>query len=88
MDPIRKQARAYGTTVRAAVPGKPPIQIHESSNGVINLSGCTEVSVDSINEMAACLEQGSQNRTTGNTDMNDQSRLGAGIGINTDVNTV
>ncbi|CAN0873101.1 Kinesin-like protein KIN-4A [Linum grandiflorum] len=55
------------------VPGKPPIQIRESSNGVITLAGSTEVGVSSLNEMAAYLEQGSLSRATGSTNMNNQS---------------
>ncbi|KAF2571101.1 hypothetical protein F2Q70_00000259 [Brassica cretica] len=57
----------------AHVPGKPPIQIRESSNGVITLAGSTEVSVSTLKEMAACLDQGSVSRATGSTNMNNQS---------------
>ncbi|XP_048618137.1 kinesin-like protein KIN-4A isoform X3 [Brassica napus] len=57
----------------AHVPGKPPIQIRESSNGVITLAGSTEVSVTTLKEMAACLDQGSFSRATGSTNMNNQS---------------
>lgn len=55
------------------VPGRSPIQIRESSNGVITLAGSTEVEVRSLKEMAACLEQGSLSRATGSTNMNNQS---------------
>ncbi|XWS24204.1 hypothetical protein CRYUN_Cryun28dG0080600 [Craigia yunnanensis] len=55
------------------VPGKPPIQIRESSNGVITLAGSTGVSVSTLKEMAACLGQGSLSRATGSTNMNNQS---------------
>ncbi|XP_042491564.1 kinesin-like protein KIN-4A [Macadamia integrifolia] len=61
----------HGTKV--TVPGKPPIQIRETSNGVITLAGSTEVAVCSLKEMAACLEQGSLSRATGSTNMNNQS---------------
>lgn len=64
-----------GHTGKVAVPGKPPVQIREASNGVITLAGSTEVDVRSQKEMAACLEQGSLNRATGSTNMNNQSRL-------------
>ncbi|KAL1217265.1 Kinesin-like protein KIN-4A [Cardamine amara subsp. amara] len=57
----------------AHVPGKPPIQIRETSNGVITLAGSTEVSVSTLKEMAACLDQGSVSRATGSTNMNNQS---------------
>lgn len=57
------------------VPGKPPVQIREASNGVITLAGSTEVHVTTQKEMAACLEQGSLSRATGSTNMNNQSRL-------------
>ena len=62
-------------TGKVNVPGKPPIQIRESSNGVITLAGSTEVSVSTLKEMAACLEHGSLGRATGSTNMNNQSRL-------------
>lgn len=57
------------------IPGKPPIQIRETSNGVITLAGSTECSVKTLKEMADCLEQGSLSRATGSTNMNNQSRL-------------
>lgn len=59
---------------KVAVPGRPSIQIRESSNGVITLAGSTEVAVSTIQEMAGCLEQGSLSRATGSTNMNNQSR--------------
>ncbi|XP_043804697.1 kinesin-like protein KIN-4A isoform X2 [Manihot esculenta] len=58
---------------KVAVPGRPSIQIRESSNGVITLAGSTEVAVSTIQEMAGCLEQGSLSRATGSTNMNNQS---------------
>ncbi|KAJ9170656.1 hypothetical protein P3X46_018748 [Hevea brasiliensis] len=58
---------------KVAVPGRSPIQIRESSNGVITLAGSTEVPVSTLEEMAACLEQGSLSRATGSTNMNNQS---------------
>lgn len=71
---LSKSEAANGHSVKVNVPGKPPIQIRESSNGVITLAGSTEVSVTSLREMAACLEQGSLSRATGSTNMNNQSR--------------
>ncbi|KAJ9177288.1 hypothetical protein P3X46_012523 [Hevea brasiliensis] len=58
---------------KVAIPGRPSIQIRESSNGVITLAGSTEVAVSTLQEMAACLEQGSLTRATGSTNMNNQS---------------
>lgn len=58
---------------KVAIPCKPPIQIREGSNGVITLAGTTEVDVQTQKEMAVCLEQGSYNRATGSTNMNNQS---------------
>lgn len=58
---------------KANSPCKPPLQIREGSNGVITLSGSTEVEVSSQKEMAACLDQGSFSRATGSTNMNNQS---------------
>ncbi|OEL32324.1 Kinesin-like protein KIN-4A [Dichanthelium oligosanthes] len=59
---------------KLSVPGKPPVQIREASNGVITLAGSTEVHVSTQKEMTACLEQGSLSRATGSTNMNNQSR--------------
>ncbi|CAN1274174.1 Kinesin-like protein KIN-4A [Linum perenne] len=68
-----KTESVNGHAGKVHVPGKPPIQIRESSNGVITLAGSTEVSVTSFKEMAAYLEQGSMSRATGSTNMNNQS---------------
>ncbi|XWS25577.1 hypothetical protein CRYUN_Cryun27aG0080200 [Craigia yunnanensis] len=75
LDPtsLNKSDTASVNTGKVNVPGKPPIQIRESSNGVITLAGSTEVSVSTLKEMAACLEQGSSSRATGSTNMNNQS---------------
>ncbi|KAK6938656.1 Kinesin motor domain, partial [Dillenia turbinata] len=70
---INKSETANGHVGKVAVPGKPPIQIRETSNGVITLAGSTEVGVSTLKEMAACLEQGSLSRATGSTNMNNQS---------------
>ncbi|CAI0405759.1 unnamed protein product [Linum tenue] len=60
-------------TGKVAVAGKRTIQIRESTSGVITLAGSTEVAVSSLEEMSACLEQGSLSRSTGSTNMNNQS---------------
>ncbi|CAN6449501.1 unnamed protein product [Victoria cruziana] len=60
-------------------PGKPsihvraPIQIRETANGGITLSGVTEAEVGSKEEMASFLAQGSLSRATGCTNMNRES---------------
>ncbi|XP_022856590.1 kinesin-like protein KIN-4A, partial [Olea europaea var. sylvestris] len=64
-----------GHAGKVTIPGKPPIQIRETSDGVITLAGSTERSVKALKEMANCLEQGSLCRATGSTNMNNQSRL-------------
>ncbi|KAL0366220.1 UNVERIFIED_CONTAM: Kinesin-like protein KIN-4A [Sesamum radiatum] len=69
-----KQEIANGHAGKITIPGRPPIQIRETSNGVITLAGSTECSVKTLKEMADCLEQGSLNRATGSTNMNNQSR--------------
>lgn len=69
------KADAFNVPAGKTVPGKPPVQIRETSNGVITLAGSTEVDVRTQSEMASCLEQGSLNRATGSTNMNNQSRL-------------
>ncbi|ONK70321.1 uncharacterized protein A4U43_C05F32520 [Asparagus officinalis] len=68
-----KVENGNGHAGKVTVPGKPPVQIREGSNGVITLAGSTEVYVSSQKEMAACLEQGSFSRATGSTNMNNQS---------------
>ncbi|CAK9135352.1 unnamed protein product [Ilex paraguariensis] len=72
-DSVNKSDTANGHAGKVAVPGKPPIQIRETSNGVITLAGSTERSVKTLREMADCLEQGSLSRATGSTNMNNQS---------------
>ncbi|CAA2971860.1 kinesin KIN-4A isoform X1 [Olea europaea subsp. europaea] len=62
-----------GHAGKVTIPGKPPIQIRETSDGVITLAGSTERSVKALKEMANCLEQGSLCRATGSTNMNNQS---------------
>ncbi|KAL2458983.1 Kinesin-like protein FRA1 [Forsythia ovata] len=75
LDPIsaNRQETANGHAGKATIPGKPPIQIRETSNGIITLPGSTECSVKTLKEMADCLEQGSLSRATGSTNMNNQS---------------
>ncbi|XP_038984123.1 kinesin-like protein KIN-4A isoform X2 [Phoenix dactylifera] len=75
LDPafVSKVEAGNGHVVKVTVPGKPPVQIREASNGVITLAGTTEIDVSSQKEMASCLEQGSLNRATGSTNMNNQS---------------
>ncbi|KAK6237672.1 hypothetical protein QUC31_003141 [Theobroma cacao] len=72
-EPVSKSVTPNGNAVKVTVPGRPPIQIRESSNGVITLAGSTEVAVTTLQEMATCLEQGSTSRATGSTNMNNQS---------------
>ncbi|GAB4852240.1 Kinesin-like protein KIN-4A [Ancistrocladus abbreviatus] len=74
LDPtLSSKPDSNGHISKVNIPGKPPIQIRESSNGVITLAGSTEVAVRSLKEMASCLEQGSLSRATGSTNMNNQS---------------
>ncbi|WOL04667.1 kinesin-like protein KIN-4A isoform X4 [Canna indica] len=70
---VGKFEAVNGHVGKLAVPGKPPVQIREASNGAITLAGLTEVFVRTQKEMTSCLEQGSLNRATGSTNMNNQS---------------
>lgn len=70
---ISKWETANGHAGKVSVAGRQPIQIRETSNGVITLAGSTEVAVSTLQEMATCLEQGSLSRATGSTNMNSQS---------------
>ncbi|XVE87082.1 hypothetical protein DITRI_Ditri18aG0087800 [Diplodiscus trichospermus] len=72
-EPASKYVIPNGNAVKVTAPGRPPIQIRESSNGVITLAGSTEVAVSTLQEMATRLEQGSISRATGSTNMNNQS---------------
>lgn len=62
-------------SAKPVVPGKPPIQIRETTSGGITLAGVTETDVKCLEEMALCLEQGSLCRATGSTMMNTRSRF-------------
>ncbi|KZV41647.1 hypothetical protein F511_25796 [Dorcoceras hygrometricum] len=75
LDPnsVTKPEVANGHSGKVNIPGKPPIQIRETSDGVITLAGSTECSVKTLKEMVDCLEQGSLSRATGSTNMNNQS---------------
>ncbi|XP_027093251.1 kinesin-like protein KIN-4A isoform X1 [Coffea arabica] len=75
LDPssANKSETTNGHVGKLTIPGKSPIQIRETSNGVITLAGSTERSIQTLKEMADCLEQGSLSRATGSTNMNNQS---------------
>ncbi|KAG0589833.1 hypothetical protein KC19_1G052000 [Ceratodon purpureus] len=64
---------AFGGGLKTGATVKPPIQIRETGNGGITLAGVTETEVTTLEEMAACLEQGSLCRATGSTNMNSSS---------------
>ncbi|XP_020202434.1 kinesin-like protein KIN-4A isoform X1 [Cajanus cajan] len=66
-------SNSNGHSGKVTIPGKSPITIRETSNGVITLAGTTEVAVSTLQEMSGYLEQGSLNRATGSTNMNNQS---------------
>ncbi|KAB2004652.1 hypothetical protein ES319_D11G214100v1 [Gossypium barbadense] len=72
-EPVGKLVTPKRNAVKTAVPGRLPLQIRESSNGIITLAGSTEVAVSTLQEMATCLEHGSISRSTGSTNMNNQS---------------
>eukprot|EP00249_Psilotum_nudum_P001711 c14348_g1_i1 orf=1037-4090(-) len=65
-----KSDLSYGFGLKPAAPVKPPIRIRETMNGGITLTGVTEIEVNSPEEMASCLEQGSLYRATASTNMN------------------
>ena len=49
------------------------LTIRENTSGEIKINGLKEVKVSSVEDMAACLEQGSSSRATGATAMNTRS---------------
>lgn len=71
---MNKVETANGHAGKVTAPGRQLVQIRETSNGAITVTGSTEVSVSTLHEMSTCLEQGSLNRATGSTNMNNQSR--------------
>ncbi|XWS23987.1 hypothetical protein CRYUN_Cryun28dG0062500 [Craigia yunnanensis] len=58
---------------KPTAPGRLPIQIRETVNGGITLTGVTEAEVRTKEEMASYLSRGSLSRATGSTNMNSQS---------------
>ncbi|EFH53996.1 KICP-02 [Arabidopsis lyrata subsp. lyrata] len=72
LDSVPFNRLANGTPGKVVL-SKSPVQIRESPNGVITLSGATEVPITTKEEMASCLEQGSLTRATGSTNMNNES---------------
>ncbi|KAJ1424769.1 P-loop containing nucleoside triphosphate hydrolase [Sesbania bispinosa] len=61
------------STAKITVPTRVPIQIRETVNGGITLSGVIEAEVKTKEEMASYLSSGSLSRATGSTNMNSQS---------------
>ncbi|KAI5065342.1 hypothetical protein GOP47_0020037 [Adiantum capillus-veneris] len=70
--PIAVKSDAPSAFGSKSAPGK-LIQIRENMNGEITLAGVTESGVRNLEEMAACLEQGSLCRATASTNMNTRS---------------
>ncbi|KAG1472165.1 hypothetical protein G6F56_001702 [Rhizopus delemar] len=52
---------------------KPPVTIREDTKGHIYWTGVSEVSVKSTEDVLYYLQQGTENRATGSTDMNEKS---------------
>ncbi|KAI9032872.1 P-loop containing nucleoside triphosphate hydrolase protein [Phycomyces nitens] len=60
--------------LNSSAPGEtPPVTIREDSKGHIYWTGVKEVVVHSTDDVLFYLEQGTQNRATGSTDMNEKS---------------
>ncbi|KAL4273393.1 hypothetical protein GQ457_13G009540 [Hibiscus cannabinus] len=69
-------SKAEGVSlVKPTAPGRLPIQIRETVNGGITLTGVTEAEVRTKEEMASYLSRGSLCRATGSTNMNSLSRM-------------
>ncbi|KAI3691050.1 hypothetical protein L2E82_49264 [Cichorium intybus] len=79
-----KSELTNGLNGKVNSPGKPPVQIRETCNGVLTLDGYAECSVKALKEMSDCLEHGSLSRATGSTNMNNQSRPMHEITFSTD----
>ncbi|KAL1310182.1 kinesin-like protein KIN-4C isoform X1 [Arachis ipaensis] len=72
LDPNSSRGEATSAS-KPVVLGRVPIQIRETVNGGITLSGVTEAEVKTKEEMASYLSSGSLSRATGSTNMNSQS---------------
>ncbi|KAI8883227.1 kinesin-domain-containing protein [Backusella circina FSU 941] len=57
----------------APVEERPPVTIREDTKGTIYWTGVKEVSVYNTDDVLNYLEQGTRNRATGSTDMNEKS---------------
>ena len=74
LDSSSSKGEAASTTKVVAHPTRVPIQIRETLNGGITLTGVTEADVKTKDEMTSYLSSGSLSRATGSTNMNSQSR--------------
>ena len=61
------------------MPAKKEISIREEKNGTISVYGLKEMTVNSAEEMAGCLDMGSSQRVTACTLMNSSSSRSLGI---------
>ncbi|KAL9330001.1 hypothetical protein ACSQ67_005004 [Phaseolus vulgaris] len=73
LDSSSSKGEAASTTKVVAHPTRVPIQIRETLNGGITLTGVTEADVKTKDEMTSYLSSGSLSRATGSTNMNSQS---------------
>jgi len=67
------------TMVNQIMPQKKEISIREEKNGTISVFGLKEMTVNSAEEMAGCLDMGSSQRVTACTLMNSSSSRSHGI---------
>ncbi|XP_043713863.1 kinesin-like protein KIN-4C isoform X2 [Telopea speciosissima] len=66
-------SKGEGASLVKPAAARLPIQIRETANGGITLSGVIEAEVRTKEEMASYLSRGSLSRATGSTNMNSQS---------------
>ena len=71
--------RENSTMIDRIMPQKKEINIREEKNGTISVYGLKEMTVTSQDEMARCLDIGSNNRTVASTLMNNTSSRSHGI---------
>ena len=67
------------TMINQIMPAKKEISIREEKNGTISVYGLKEMTVNSAEEMAGCLDMGSSQRVTACTLMNSSSSRSHGI---------
>ena len=76
---LLERNNSTATMIDKIMPQKKEITIREEKNGMISVNGLKEMTVNSAEEMAGCLDMGSSQRVTACTLMNSSSSRSHGI---------